>query len=155
MNKNAMTADSALCPYCSGVGKFFISSTDTNRQTTDVNFAFFQCKDCGLVFMYPVPRNMRPYYEGGYQTIPNNLSELREIAAKEKYRMKPILRHKSGGKLLDIGPWMGIFSCNAKDAGFDVAALEIDEGCVDFLNNVVGVESNPVKQPCGNARCHG
>ena len=149
MDRNAPTADTAFCPYCSGIGKFFVSSTDTNRGTTDAHFDYYQCKECGLVFMHPLPKNMRPYYEGGYQTIPNNLSELREIAAKERYRMKPILKHKSGGKLLEIGPWMGIFACNAKDAGFDVAAIEIDPTCVDFLNNVVGVRtiqsSNPAE----------
>ena len=98
MDRNAPSADTAFCPYCSGIGKFFVSSTDTNRGTTEAHFDYYQCKECGLVFMYPIPRDMRPYYEGGYQTIPSNLSELRETAAKEKYRMKPILRHKSGGE---------------------------------------------------------
>jgi len=91
--------------------------------------------------MDPIPDDLRPFYQGGYQTIPNNISELRVISATETYRMDPILRHKSGGSLLDIGPWMGIFACNAVDAGFKVTAIEIDENCVAFLKQTVGVSA--------------
>jgi 16S rRNA A1518/A1519 N6-dimethyltransferase RsmA/KsgA/DIM1 with predicted DNA glycosylase/AP lyase activity len=55
--------------------------------------------------------------------------------------MDPVLRYKSGGKLLEIGPWTGIFSCNAKDAGFDVTAMDIDESCVAFLNTTLGIKA--------------
>jgi 2-polyprenyl-3-methyl-5-hydroxy-6-metoxy-1,4-benzoquinol methylase len=99
--------------------------------------------------MNPVPTDLRPFYEGGYQKIPGSLTELREIAEHEKYRMKPILKYKSRGTLLEVGPWIGIFSCNAKDAGFNVTAIEIDQECVDFLNNTVGIRalqsSNPAE----------
>jgi SAM-dependent methyltransferase len=149
MDTNAAITDTTACPYCRGIGKFFVSSTDANRQTTDAIFKYYQCSQCGLVFMHPIPENLRPFYEGGYQEIPADISELRELAAQEKYRMEPILKYKSGGKLLDIGPWIGIFGCNAKDAGFDVAAIEIDQGCVDFLNNVVGVRAFQSSNPAG------
>jgi len=91
--------------------------------------------------MHPIPEDLAPFYRGGYQPIPRNLSELREIASTEKYRLDPILRQKSSGKLLEIGPWIGIFACNAKDAGFDVTAIEIDQTCVDFLNTTVGINA--------------
>lgn len=97
----------------------------------------------------PAPDVLRSSYAGGYQKIPANLAELRSIAARETYRMKPILKFKTGGKLLEIGPWMGIFSCNAKDAGFDVTAIDIDQDCIHFLNNTVGIRavqsSNPAE----------
>jgi len=101
--------------------------------------------------MSPIPTTdeMRPFYAGGYQKIPETLEELRSIAKKDAYRMKPILKYKSGGKLLEIGPWMGIFSCNAKDAGFDVTAIDIDHECIDFLNDIVKIKavqsSNPAE----------
>jgi 2-polyprenyl-3-methyl-5-hydroxy-6-metoxy-1,4-benzoquinol methylase len=97
--------------------------------------------------MDPIPEDMQPFYRGGYQKIPSNLSELRAIAATETYRMQPILKYKSGGKLLEIGPWMGIFSCNAKDAGFEVTAIDIDQECVDFLAEVVGVKALQSSNP--------
>ena len=141
--------NNAVCPQCKGEATPFVSSTDLNRHTTNQIFNYFQCQRCRLVFMHPIPENMQPFYRGGFQKIPGNLAELRAIAATETYRMQPILKYKSGGKLLEIGPWMGIFSCNAKDAGFEVTAIEIDQQCVDFLNDVVGVKalqsSNPAE----------
>jgi 2-polyprenyl-3-methyl-5-hydroxy-6-metoxy-1,4-benzoquinol methylase len=97
--------------------------------------------------MDPIPSNLRPFYEGGYQKIPDSLAELRDIAKHEQYRMKPILKYKSGGKLLEVGPWIGIFGCNARDAGFNVTAIEIDEDCVEFLNNTVGIRALQSSDP--------
>jgi 2-polyprenyl-3-methyl-5-hydroxy-6-metoxy-1,4-benzoquinol methylase len=136
-----------VCPYCTSATQLLVVAKDSNRQTTDLTFHYFQCKDCGLVFMNPIPADLRPFYKGGYQKIPGSLSELRAIAEAEKYRMKPILKYKTGGRLLEIGPWMGIFSCNAKDAGFDVTAIDIDEDCIHFLNEVVGVKALQSSDP--------
>jgi 2-polyprenyl-3-methyl-5-hydroxy-6-metoxy-1,4-benzoquinol methylase len=129
------------CPYCQSISRFFVSSTDRNRRTTTEVFHYFQCENCNLVFMDPIPANLIPFYEGGYGTIPRSLSELRQLAAAERYRMDPILKFKTSGRLLEIGPWRGAFSCNAKDAGFDVTVIEMDTACVDFLNNIVGIKA--------------
>jgi len=99
--------------------------------------------------MSPIPDDLGPFYRGGYQTIPHNLSQLRAIAAKERYRLDPVLRHKASGKLLEIGPWMGIFICNAKDAGFDVTVIEIDQTCVDFLDKTLGITAIQSSDPAG------
>src|SRR5208282_6461358 len=130
---NLANASKATCPYCKGVSPHLLSSTDVNRKTTTEIFHFYQCPGCELIFLDPRPDDIGPFYKGGYQKIPKNLSQLRAIAKKEEYRMDPILRYKQRGRLLEIGPWMGIFSCNAKDAGFDVSAIEMNQPCVDFL----------------------
>jgi SAM-dependent methyltransferase len=100
-----------------------------------------------MLFLDPTPEDMGPFYKGGYQPIPKNLSQLRAIAKKHGYLMEPILKYKKRGRLLEIGPWMGIFSCNAKDAGFEVTAIEMNSECVDFLNHVVGVEAIQSSDP--------
>ncbi|HVI07344.1 MAG TPA: class I SAM-dependent methyltransferase [Candidatus Binatia bacterium] len=89
--------------------------------------------------MDPIPDDLAPFYAGGYQAIPATLDELREMAKPQAYRLEPILKYKTAGKLLDIGPWIGLFSSNAKDAGFEVTAIEMNADCVAFLNNVVGI----------------
>ena len=139
--------ESVACPYCHQQSGVLVSATDRNRQTTDTTFHYYQCGGCGLVFMDPIPSDLAPFYRGGYQTIPASLSGLREIAARERYRMEPILKYKKSGKMLEIGPWMGIFSCNAKDAGFDVTAIEMDQSCVDFLNHTVGINAQQSFDP--------
>jgi SAM-dependent methyltransferase len=99
------------------------------------------------MFLHPLPEDLRPFYAGGYQAIPGNLSELRTLAEPQKYRLNPILKYKKSGRLLDIGPWIGIFSSNARDAGFDVTAIEIDPQCVDFLNRIVGIHAIQSSDP--------
>jgi SAM-dependent methyltransferase len=85
-----------------------------------------------------VPSDLAPFYEGGYQSIPTSLAELRKLAAKERYRLEPIAK-KAGGDLLEIGPWIGLFSINAKDAGFNVDAIEMSAAAAEFLRNVAGI----------------
>ena len=133
--------DITPCPCCTGASKHLISSTDVNRKTTAQIFHYYQCIVCKLVFMNPTPGDMAPFYKGGYQKIPKSLDQLRIIAKRERYRLDSILKYKEGGRLLEIGPWMGIFSCNAKDAGFDVTTIEMDSNCIDFLRKVVGVKA--------------
>src|ERR1700761_6975550 len=86
------------CPCCGTSSALFVRSTDLNRHTTDEMFTYYRCDGCGLVFMHPIPQDMQPFYKGGYQEIPSSLDELRALASKEKYRMAPILRHKTEGK---------------------------------------------------------
>ena len=136
-----------LCPYCNAKAFPFFSAQDLNRHLTDKVFSYSQCQDCNLVFMNDIPSEMSAYYTGGYQTIPASLSELRVLAIKEKYRLEPILRYKSSGKLLELGPWIGIFSCNAKDAGFEVTAIDMSVDCVNFLQNELQIDAIQTNEP--------
>jgi SAM-dependent methyltransferase len=113
-------------------------SADLNRGLSTSKFSYYRCTDCSLVFLYPIPANIEQFYEGGYQAIPETLAELRSMAASERYRLLPIME-KVGGDLLEIGPWIGIFSINAKDAGFHVEAIEMSAAASEFLRNVVGI----------------
>ena len=129
------------CPYCGGVALHLVTSKDYNRGTTEETFEYQRCGECGLVFLREIPEDLQPYYAGGYAAIPRSLEELRAIAREEVYRLEPVLRHKRGGRLLEIGPWRGVFCLNAKEAGFEVSAIEMDEECVRFLREVVGVDA--------------
>jgi len=141
------TGHSPSCPYCRGGSRHFISTTDRNRHTTSEIFHYYQCSTCKLVYLDPIPPDLRIFYQGGYQAIPKSLAELRALAARDGYRMKPILKHKRSGKLLDIGSWIGIFACSAKDAGFDVTTIEMDQDCVEFLNNTAGIRALQSSEP--------
>jgi SAM-dependent methyltransferase len=97
--------------------------------------------------MADIPEDMAPYYAKGYQPLPESVEDLRRLAANERYRLDELLKLKSGGKLLEIGPWIGIFSINAKDAGFDVEVIENDKACVNFLQNTVGITAFQSNNP--------
>lgn len=139
----------AACPACGASGSFLLTANDANRKTTDETFDYYACADCGLIFMQSPPADMEPYYRGGYDPIPENLEALRRIADHEHFRCNPILKHKKGGRFLELGPWRGVLCCLMRDAGFEVTAIERDARCVDFLRNTVGVDaiqsSNPLQ----------
>jgi SAM-dependent methyltransferase len=138
---------STVCPYCGGTTDPLVASTDRNRGTTSQVFFYWKCKACSLVFMDPIPEDLQPFYEGGYSRIPASLAELRELAAPERYRLDALLPYKTAGRLLEIGPWIGKFSVNAMDAGFDVTVLEMDGRCVDFMNRETGIRAIQSSDP--------
>ncbi len=93
------------------------------------------------------PADMSPYYEGGYDVIPPNYEELKTIAADERYRTESVFEYKSKGRFLEIGPWRGVICANMKEAGFDVTAIEMNEECVRFLRETVGIEAIQSSDP--------
>lgn len=102
-------------------------------------FSYWQCLECDMVYMDPIPNNIGDYYEGGYQEIPKDFSAFTKMADQEKYRLEPLLRHKVKGDLLEIGPWIGIFSFNAKRQGFSVDAIEMNPAACTFLREKVQI----------------
>jgi 2-polyprenyl-3-methyl-5-hydroxy-6-metoxy-1,4-benzoquinol methylase len=135
-----------LCPHCASASTEFFQATDYNRAFPG-RFPYHRCSSCGLVFIEAIPTNLPDYYAGGYQAKPHSLSELRSMAAPESYRLEPILQHRRRGKLLEVGPWIGLFSSNARDAGFDVSAIELDAGCVKLLRDLLGVRAIQSNDP--------
>jgi len=135
------------CPACNEVSSHYLSSADYNRRISPESFDYWKCSSCEFIFMSPIPDDISMYYEGGYQNIPENFSEFVKTADKEVYRLDALLRHKSEGELLEIGPWIGIFSFNAKRKGFSVDTIEMNSAACSFLRNKVKVnveETNDV-----------
>lgn len=137
------------CPYCRAGAAHFLSAGDKNRRTTKDKFEYYKCEGCGLLFMDPPPEDTAPFYRGGYDPIPSSASELREIAAGERYRTEPLLGYKSKGRCLEIGPWRGVICSNLKDSGFEVTAIEMDSNCVEFLRRELGIEAIESSDPAG------
>jgi SAM-dependent methyltransferase len=153
LHPGALREDSAragtarVCPYCGGSSDWLLASHDINRRIDATSFDYYRCSTCGLVFLWDPPTDLGRYYAGGYQPLPKSLRRLRSMARRERYRLEPILPFQRAGALLEVGPWIGLFSCNAKDAGFDVTAIEMDERCVHFLSNVVGIKAIQSSDP--------
>jgi 2-polyprenyl-3-methyl-5-hydroxy-6-metoxy-1,4-benzoquinol methylase len=97
--------------------------------------------------LHPVPEDLSAYYAGGYHVIPRSLDELRPTAEADRYKLDMVLRFTSKGRLLEIGPGIGAFAYLAKEAGFEVHGVEIDDECCRFLNDVVGIQAIHVADP--------
>ncbi len=141
------TKGQTACPYCCGNAFYLLSSIDYNRQTTKMSFDYYRCSQCDLIFMDNPPADMSPYYKGGYDEIPLSYDALRIIAANERYRTESVFRYKMKGRLLEIGPWRGAICANMKEAGFTVTAIEMDEACVAFLRDHVGIQAIQSSDP--------
>ena len=129
------------CPYCAGRAGHFFAARDINRNTSDETFDYLRCADCGLTFLRNIPEDMARHYAGGYQPIPGSLDRFTRVAARDAYRLEAITDLKRGGRLLEIGPWMGAFAFNAKRAGFSVTTIEMNADCVEFMRNRLGIDA--------------
>lgn len=132
---------SPSCPDCGKASDHLLDATDTNRRLGDDPFTYWQCTGCGLVFMDPVPGDIGRYYAGGYQSIPTDMKAFESLCRKDAYRLDLLRPYKSGGRLLEIGPWIGIFSFNAQQSGFTVDAIEMNPDACSFLRNKLGIQT--------------
>jgi 2-polyprenyl-3-methyl-5-hydroxy-6-metoxy-1,4-benzoquinol methylase len=137
------------CPYCQTPSAVYFRSRDYNRNVTRQTFTHLRCPRCGLIFIASIPANLANYYPDAYHSIPRTSACLEANSRYEFYKVQLVQRFVSKGRLLEIGPSAGTFSYLAKQAGFEVDAIEMSEGCCDFLNRVVGIRainsSNPVE----------
>ena len=135
----------SACPLCNTEANFFFKTKDHNENITDEIFSYWKCLDCGLIFLSNLPKNLGQYYQDNYYQIPS-LENLARIARANEYQIEFILKYKKPGHLLEIGPSFGTFSLQAKNAGFEVDAIEMDKRCCEFLSKSVGI--NAVNSNC-------
>jgi 2-polyprenyl-3-methyl-5-hydroxy-6-metoxy-1,4-benzoquinol methylase len=133
--------DQAFCPKCRQASPHHFNIGDRGRKTTEESFDYYKCLNCGIVFLWPIPPNVGKYYSTDYYNIPSSLKELAAVAEIERHKIETVMRFKSEGKLLEIGPAYGSFSYLAKKEGFDVSAIEMDETCCRFISDVVGIRA--------------
>ena len=133
-----MAAESARCANCGGNAPLAFVARDLNRRITDEEFPYYRCVDCELVFLHPVPDNLGRYYPSAYHEIPRSVDQLLERRRAENYKLEAVGAGR-GRRLLEIGPSFGAFAALAKQAGFDVQAIEMDEACCRFISDVVGI----------------
>jgi hypothetical protein len=131
------------CPFCDAAAEPAIEAWDRNRETTDERFTYNRCSVCATVFLTNVPTDLAPYYGGGYYGFnadgePNwRVHPL--LLEFEAYRVVLLRRYVEPGALIEIGAGAGGFAAAAKDADFDVTAIEMDSHCCEYLRESVGV----------------
>ena len=132
---------SAGCPNCGQACSVGFRTKDRNRRTTDELFDYYHCRACGLWFLHPVPSDLGRYYPKDYYTIPASVQELAAALSGVRYKLEILKPFVRSGRLLEIGPACGDFALQAKQAGFEVDAIEMDPRCCEFLVKQVGVRA--------------
>lgn len=128
------------CRYCGGSSSHFLQTKDHNRAIGSDVFAYFRCNDCRTLFLSPVPDDLGRYYPPDYHVLPSSAEQLAGWAEHERYKIDIVNRFANGGTLVEIGPGNGGFAYLAKQGGFRVRVIEMNEDCCDFLAHAVGVE---------------
>lgn len=129
------------CPICEMSARLFHRTRDWNRCSTNETFQLIKCESCGSVSLKDPPNDMSRYYEQGYYKRPQSIADLAPDIPQERYKIDLTLQYKPSGRLLEIGPSHGVYCHLAKEAGFDVSAIEVDPQCVRFLNEKVGIKA--------------
>jgi len=129
----------SLCPYCGGRASLRIIGHDVNRRVTKQRFCLFKCDRCGLWFINNPPQDLGRYYTNEYHYVPESVEALDALLPAEQFKIDLLKKFVSGGALLEIGPSNGTFCRLAQKAGFAVSAIEMDEECVRFLGQKLGV----------------
>lgn len=105
-----------------------------------VEFYYYKCEDCGYIYLDPIPDDLDKYYPEEYYDVPKTEEELTATAERfQQWKLDTVLKFKSSGALLEIGPAFGLFAFLAKRSGFDVTGIEMDHRCCEFLRDVIGI----------------
>ncbi|MEI6559134.1 MAG: class I SAM-dependent methyltransferase [Rhodospirillaceae bacterium] len=129
------------CPYCGGPSVLHVAAADINRRVSERVYHLQRCQACALMFVRDPPPDLGPYYTGDYHVRPASAEELAPHLEGQRFKIEIVRRFKAGGRLLEIGPSIGIFCRLAQQAGFAVSAIEMDPDCVRFLTETLGVRA--------------
>jgi SAM-dependent methyltransferase len=130
----------AACPLCGGAAARAFSASDLNRGAGDERFEYARCQVCGSWFLISPPEDLSPYYPQEYYELPS-AQELDRLALSQAPVVEMLLARAGRGRLLEIGPGEGVFARAARNAGFDVTAIEMDARACEHLREVAEVEA--------------
>jgi SAM-dependent methyltransferase len=91
------------------------------------------------MFINNPPPDLGRYYTNDYHYVPDSVEALDALLPPSQFKIDLLKKFVSGGSLLEIGPSNGTFCRLAQKAGFAVSAIEMDEACVRFLDQKLGV----------------
>jgi len=126
------------CPICGSAAEPSMDATDENHRVSSQIFSYAKCPQCRTVFLTNPPDDLGRYYEADYYDIPS-LDRLNDLAAKDPNKVEIVDRFSSGKRLLEIGPAFGVFAFQAKQCGYDVDVIEMDDRCCNYLRDTVRV----------------
>jgi len=135
------------CPICAAHGLSFLQVKDCNRRISPKIFLYHKCTLCGFIYLVNVPEDLGAYYPNIYYDIPKDRESLLASNAHDQYKLGIVQQFIKKGRLLEIGPAFGSFSCTAKQAGFDVEVIEMDERCCHFIQTKLGIKAVQANNP--------
>jgi SAM-dependent methyltransferase len=134
---------SAVCPAC--------ETPCPNKPIEDFHHAFlFACERCDLHFWYPVSMPDASWHELAYQGRDQTAMPLEP--GHRFFSDDP--KAPKRGRLLDIGCGVGNFLAAARDAGFDVTGIELNQNAVRFAQEHYGLQNILAMRPANFYAAH-
>ena len=108
-----------------------------------------KCRKCGLIYLNPCPNKeeIRNYYPPWYHSRAQN--QVRDITKtkiwgipwRDAMRTKtaPILKHRSEGRILDVGCGDGSMLKYLMDSGWTVCGVELQETSARYARDMLGL----------------
>jgi len=119
-----------FCPIC-GSGSIFNYFKDDPYLK--------KCKDCKIVFTYPLPDGLTEAYDEDYYNIWYE-KQFRQRVKLWRRRLKIVKKFCKSDKLLDVGAGDGHFLKVAKTANFNIWGTEISPAAVRAAKNLYGLD---------------
>jgi len=138
-------ADSC-CPLCGGCTTPAFTVGDRNRGIGHELFRYRRCRGCLTYYLVNVPADLGSYYPSDYYGLPAP-HEIDRAARAAQSKLEFVRPFASSGSLIEVGAGFGLFSRAARNAGFDVTAIEMDARCCHYLESVVGVRAICTNSP--------
>jgi len=115
------------CPLCNKETAIFFTKKNS--------YTFYKCRDCGLIFIFPVLENhlkiySQDYFSGaqkGFGYVDYEIDKKAMSSTLNFYLDKIEKFIPNNGKLLEVGTATGFFMELAKQRGWKVQGLEISE----------------------------
>jgi SAM-dependent methyltransferase len=117
-------------------------------------FPIVRCDRCGLIYQNPRPRDLTPYYAGGYapyeeaQNPPIPLQDrhgnirFNGLAGMQHGLLTQAVGH-TPGRILDVGCANGEFLAALQQIGWDVFGVELNEAAAQIAEHRLGSASQP------------
>lgn len=130
------------CSVCGSKAKRLFRTSDINQKMADLEFDYYRCNSCGMIFIEQIPENLSLFYGDNYAAY-QELDFLQnvQIANQEQGKLEVVNEHGCGKNMLEIGPGSGSFSFFAKLDGYEIDVIEMDKGCCEYLKNTIGVNN--------------
>jgi SAM-dependent methyltransferase len=128
------------CPFCGGPAELALEAVDRNRELGHERFRYRRCLACGTLSLIDVPADLGRFYPPSYYELPA-ASELQGLVPVEAHKIAFLRKYVEPGRLVEVGPGAGVFAYGARQAGFDVTAIEMDERTCEHLSAAVGVRA--------------
>lgn len=123
---------------------YICSSADSYLYFQQDKWQVVACRDCGHAVTTPVPSDEdlallynKKYFDSHYQSMELGSSAFKKKIKDESGKLKKfIVRHKSGGELLDIGCGRGYF-LKASAAKFNPTGFDVSQENATFIRDTL------------------